>query len=310
MADHSAQLQRERERGKPAGIAAIVSGVLAAAFVFATQAITRGANVQDAGDNLRFFAQHKGQFLLPFVGRSISFLLLVLVVLYLYDATKYRRPKTPSATRILGVGGAAALGIATMLAYFGQRKAGADFLALGPLSPQEASKQADHLLTKTPLFQVSSFILLAGTLALAFWLVLNGLNALRAGLLSKFMGYLGVMLGPALVLLPFTPIILAVWLISLGAIFMDILPRGRPPAWASGEEMPWPTAADRHRQAGAGARPRRGERREVVEGTAAPAGGEPSGNGSGAPEVAEQAAPPAEGPVEPGSGRRRKRKRR
>lgn len=308
MADHSEQLQRERERGKPAGIAAILSGVLAAVFVFATQAITRSEDVTDSGDNLRFFAKHTGEFLLPFAARSISFLLLIPVVLYLYDATKYRHPRTPSATRILGIGGAAALGIATLLAYFGQRKAGAEFLELGALSPQEATKRADDLLAETPVFQASSFILLAGTLGLAFWLVLNSLNALRAGLLSKFMGYLGVMLGPALVLLPFTPIILAFWLISLGTIFMNILPRGRPPAWASGVKMPWPSAADRYRQ---GAPPGRGERGEVVEGTAeATGGGEPSGNGEAPAEIAEQAAAQATGEAEAAPARKRKRKRR
>jgi hypothetical protein len=71
---------------------------------------------------------------------------------------------------------------------------------------------------------------------------------MRAGLLSRFMGVLGVILG-ALFVLPLiaSPIIQLFWLIALGALFMNIWPGGgRGPAWETGEAVPWPAAHERY----------------------------------------------------------------
>src|SRR5436190_17605633 len=70
---------------------------------------------------------------------------------------------------------------------------------------------------------------------------------MRAGLLSRFMGVLGLILG-ALFVLPLiaSPIIQLFWLLALGALFMGLWPgAGRGPAWESGEAEPWPTPPSR-----------------------------------------------------------------
>jgi hypothetical protein len=54
------------------------------------------------------------------------------------------------------------------------------------------------------------------------------------------MGVLGIALGPAFVL-GFGSLILPIWLIALGVMFAGYWPRGLPPAWESGESLPWPS---------------------------------------------------------------------
>jgi hypothetical protein len=45
--------------------------------------------------------------------------------------------------------------------------------------------------------------------------------------------------------LGFGTLILPVWLIALGALFAGFWPRALPPAWESGEALPWPGAEER-----------------------------------------------------------------
>ena len=88
----------------------------------------------------------------------------------------------------------------------------------------------------------------AGTLAIAFSYVIIALNAMRAGLLSRFMGVLGIGVG-ALIVLPLLPqglpIVQMFWLGALGALFLGRWSGGRGPAWETGTAEPWPAAARR-----------------------------------------------------------------
>jgi hypothetical protein len=80
---------------------------------------------------------------------------------------------------------------------------------------------------------------IGGGLGLAFALVYGCLFAMRVGLLSRFWGSLGIALGvaAALGLFQFT----LLWFIYFGLLACGWLPKGRPPAWAAGEAVPWPT---------------------------------------------------------------------
>jgi hypothetical protein len=87
----------------------------------------------------------------------------------------------------------------------------------------------------------------AGTVGVAFLFVMLPLRARRVGLLTPFMGMLGVIAG-ALIVFPFASIsavVQAFWLGAVGALFLGRWPGGRGPAWESGEAEPWPPAAQR-----------------------------------------------------------------
>jgi len=91
--------------------------------------------------------------------------------------------------------------------------------------------------------------------------VLLALNAMRVGLLTRFMGVLGMITG-ALQILPIggpLPVVQAFWLIMLGILFLDRWPGGRPPAWASGKAEPWPSSQEVRAQRQKALAARRGE---------------------------------------------------
>ena len=67
------------------------------------------------------------------------------------------------------------------------------------------------------------------------------LNAMRVGLLTRFMGVLGIMAGVFLAFPFFSiPIVQAFWLVAAGILFLGKLPN-MPPAWETGRAEPWPT---------------------------------------------------------------------
>jgi hypothetical protein len=88
---------------------------------------------------------------------------------------------------------------------------------------------------------------LAGRLGLAFALGYTALWGMRTGLLTRFWGSLGIALGVAalLLLIQFT----LIWFLYFGLLAAGWLPRGRPPAWAAGEAIPWPTPGERAAEA-------------------------------------------------------------
>jgi hypothetical protein len=87
------------------------------------------------------------------------------------------------------------------------------------------------------------------------------LNAMRAGLLSRFMGILGIFVGILLVIPLGIPILQLFWFGALGLLLLNRWPGGRGPAWQTGEAMPWPGAAEQREEI----ERRRAEREGVQE---------------------------------------------
>ena len=91
------------------------------------------------------------------------------------------------------------------------------------------------------------------------WVVIC-LNAMRIGLLTRFMGVLGVICG-ALIVLPILsplPIVQTFWLGAMAVLLAKRWPSGVPPAWTSGEATPWPSQAEAREKRRAEMQRRRG----------------------------------------------------
>jgi hypothetical protein len=98
--------------------------------------------------------------------------------------------------------------------------------------------------------------MLAGGFALGFTLIMLCLNAMRAGLLTRFMGVLGMIVGATFVLpLDQQGVIRAFWLIALGFLIYGRWPSGTPQAWQTGEAVPWPSQAELREQRARGSEP-------------------------------------------------------
>jgi hypothetical protein len=217
--------------------------------------------------------------------QALGSLLAAGVLLYLFRATRRRRRELPGLVRWLILLAPALLLVAAVMNNLDLRdisdrftQSGAQTVLRAPPTAADraaAEKRCQRERGRTPGRQcvsrqaravkiaredrrakrllenersvVGSALGFGGTIALAFSYVMISLNAMRAGLLSRFLGVLGIIVG-MLVVLPLlpsaVPVIQIFWLGAVGVLILGRWPAGRGPAWESGEAQPWPTAAD------------------------------------------------------------------
>jgi hypothetical protein len=196
-------------------------------------------------------AQYAVDNALSFIGsafaRGLAPIALAWTMMFLGIATRARRPEFPRLAIYLPLVGAVLYFLGTVGAEIDRAIAFNQFLD----SPRTVSDARDLIssltITAALLAYVGQFILAAGVL-------LVSLNAMRAGLLTRFLGILGVVSGVVLVfpqLIPL-PLIQAFWLIALGLMLLGRSRTPLPPAWRTGNAEPWPSAreaAERRREA-------------------------------------------------------------
>jgi hypothetical protein len=234
------QLAEERSRGRLAAIAAVVSGVAFVGGAIWYQTINADApdgKNEDAGV-LRYFDEHGGEYLGASILQAFGILLLVFVAVHLYRATKARNPDQQGVVLVMGILGPVAFAGTTLVRAITYTILADDFVG----REVQSERVADDLLD-TPVLDVANALGLAGVLALGFWLVKGSLDAMRVGLLTRFMGVMGIALGPALIL-GFGLLVLPLWLIALGVLFLGRWPGGTPPAWVTGHAVPWGGGVD------------------------------------------------------------------
>jgi len=102
---------------------------------------------------------------------------------------------------------------------------------------------ATNAATEAPSRSFAVWIGLGGSIGFAFGLAYSALWAMRVGLLTRFWGSLGVALGIA-ALLPLIQFSI-LWFLYFAFLVAGWVPGGRPPAWAAGEAIPWPTPGEK-----------------------------------------------------------------
>ena len=139
--------------------------------------------------------------------------------------------------------------------------------------------EANHLTKGTGLLALQ-IVGQASALLLAVGFALVSLNALRQGLLTRFIGYLGIFAG-VLVLFQITqiPVVQGFWLLAVAYLISGRWPTGLPPAWRSGRSEPWPSQSEMRARRGAavgaggnGARPPNPFRKPTPKAEPQPAG--------------------------------------
>jgi Domain of unknown function (DUF4386) len=280
------QIAEERRRGRFAGVAAIAAALVFAAGELWSQSVNSDAPKGNRPAGLRFLDRHSSELIAASALRALALLLLVVATVHLYRAIKARNPDESGVVLVMGVYGPLAWAIGTVVVAVVLAISASHFVAR---RFQTIDAAEDAFRTA----QLIGLLAFSGLLALAFWLVKGCLDAMRVGLLSRFMGIIGVVIGPALVVTPFGSVLLPVWLLALGALFCGLWPRGAPPAWESGQAMPWPSSRERLEAAGEGA------------GLGGDRNGEVEAVGPGV-----QAPGPETQPAASAGGARRKRKRR
>ena len=228
---------------------------------------------------------------------AVSFLLALaalamgITLSHLYRSTKARRPELPTAAVALAIAGSitvavAELALAISVVIEAHKLAGA--------AHPTAEAARDALLPPTAL--AAGILRQLGVFMLGGGFILIALNAMRVGLLTRFMGVLGIIVG-GLFIIPLgasLPIVQAFWLAALGALFLGYWPPGLPPAWVTGAPQPWPTQQEVREQRMARKEQRSGEPRARRR----------------RPEPPETPAPEAPARPAHSSSKKRKRKRR
>jgi hypothetical protein len=100
--------------------------------------------------------------------------------------------------------------------------------------------EADKITGDNGTLQASQGLLFPAVLGLVVMMVYVSLQALRAGLVTRFLGSLGMALGASMILiLPIAVLGMLAWTGFLGLTFVGRVPGGRPPAWDAGKAIPW-----------------------------------------------------------------------
>ncbi len=171
------------------------------------------------------------------IASALGSLALASTLWYLWGSAITRDPKIkPRLIGIIAVIGCVLSGI-SVVAYVANYGIQAHhFVDHG----SQTYPEANALLTK-PTLVIPQITNDFGLLLVAVGYVMVSLNAMRVGLLTRFMGYLGIIAG-VLTIIPIVPIpiVSAYWLLALAYLFSGRWPSGVPPAWSSGRAEPWP----------------------------------------------------------------------
>jgi hypothetical protein len=278
--DRSRILEWEGSRLGPAGFATFgaVALIIASAFVIG------GISGDGDAEVLRSVHEHSSSLTLSSILQAGGFLLLVAPLVVLFRAAAARSDRMRHQLIGLVVAAPIFLAVSGVLTGIATNDAASSFVA-GEAKPgitvKEAAKecqselrdlgaeefgeefgggsQADALkqcgqttyedeeaseaIGDSSLHGAAIGFGLGGRLGLAVALLYSCLFAMRVGLLTRFWGSLGMALGVAALLLrvEFTMI----WFIYFGLLLIGRLPGGRPPAWAAGEAIPWPTPGEK-----------------------------------------------------------------
>jgi hypothetical protein len=233
-----------------------------------------------------YYQDHSAAIVASVVLVALGSVALGWALTYLAVAVRARRPEFPKLLLYLPLVAGALQGLSTILAAFGTNSAINSFL-----DGERTVDSADDI-AASGITLFAQLLGLPGALGLALAVVFVSLNAMRVGLLTRFMGVLGIITG-VLQILPFggpLPVVQCFWLLMLGVLFLGRWPGGEPPAWRTGDAEPWPTSAEVREQKARAAAERRGETWDP------PAEAEPE--------------PVGAGPSPATSARKRKRKRR
>jgi hypothetical protein len=234
------QLEREAA-GRRLAVAAIAGSVALQVLAVVVRGTVRppgnGTAPGAVLDLPRHLSEHAAAYIASAALLAGGYVLLAPVLDYLYRATKARRPEVPGVARVTAYAGPALL------------VAGLVVLEVVPVIRAQDyvhHQRADYFAARSVVDPgAAGGLLPAGAFALGFAFVITSLNAMRVGLLTRFMGVLGIIVGVLVAIQSTAPTpILWFWLGALAYLFAGRWPGGVPPAWRTGRAEPWPSAQE------------------------------------------------------------------
>lgn len=233
-------LERESRGARLAGFAALAVAPLYILSLILDQSSAVPLGGIDT-ERYRVIDDSSGELLISAVMRAIAFGLLTLPLLYLFRAAQARSPRVSGPMIGFVFIGPLLLAIQVIFVWVGQTQVASDFVTQAAVGG-DIYNLLDDLVEDSTVFTIAASLLFPAVLGLLVAMIYVPLQAMRAGLLSRFFATLGMALGAAtLFILPAISLLaLVLWVGWLGLLILDRTPRGRPPAWAAGEAIPWP----------------------------------------------------------------------
>ncbi len=227
----------------------------AALCAFATVALyvisvllEQSSGLQTSGpdsEQVRSFHDHSGALLFSTLVRSVGFLLLSVPLLYLFQAARARSERVHRTMVGFAFIGPVLLAVQGVVSWAASKQIGDDFVAMAGATDRPVAL-AERLIDDSSLRETATALLLPAILGLMVALLYISLQAMRTGLLTRFAGSLGMALGVAMILvLPVALLLFLLWLLYVGLLFLGRVPGGKPPAWTTGEAIPWPTPGEK-----------------------------------------------------------------
>ena len=165
--------------------------------------------------------QHPAVPILGAIIYGLGSLAIFFAMAYLFRATRARRPGMPQIALILAAVGSVGFGVGRAVSEIARYLGAHSFVD----AADKTNSAASDALSPTATL-VGQLIWETSALALGFGIAIISLNAMRVGLLTRFMGVLGVIVGVAVA--PILPIdqqgiIRVFWLAALGMLFLGRL---------------------------------------------------------------------------------------
>jgi len=277
MSSRRAQVAWEQRWARPTSLATLAAIGLLVASALVVISLSGGGEAA----SLREVYEHSPSITLSSILQGVAFALLVVPLVYLFRAAAARSDRVRAQFLPLIVAAPLALAVASVLNGVAANEAASDFVAgksTTSLTTKEAAKEcrseqkedaaefrdefgagaaaisdcssrqleddeAKNAISDASMQRLAEGLQFGGALALAFALVYSCLYAMRVGLLTRFWGSLGMALGVASVLglFQFT----LIWFLYFALLAAGWVPGGKPPAWAAGEAIPWPTPGEK-----------------------------------------------------------------
>lgn len=280
MSSKTQTLEWERRWSVPVAIATF----LAVALLLGSNLATQVSGTGDA-EILRSTHEHSGSVLLTGAMQALAFLLLAAPLFYLFKVVSARSDRVRSqlvglvviAPLFLAVSGALTIGARGEAAdqfVAGEAKSTLSAREAGEKCHSELKKEgakdfaeeyepaagetalaacdrrqveddeASNAVAEASLASLVSGLGIAGGLGFMIALFYSGLWAMRTGIMARLWASLGMAAGVAFLLGPLFVITL-LWFVYFGLLVLGKVPGGRPPAWAAGEAIPWPTPGEK-----------------------------------------------------------------
>lgn len=243
-------LEREQRWARPAAIAAILSAPLYIGAMFIDQGgeaptLTALLRIGLQTDRFRAIDSTDPELIVGAALRTVAFLLLAGALLYLFKAVEARSERVSGAMIGFAFIGPILLAVQGVLATVAQTRVASDFVTQASPGGDVFTLLEDLIDNSTGL-EIASSLAFPTILAMLVVMIYYSLQAMRVGLLTRFLGTLGMALGVAFVFIApsLTLLMTVLWFMWLGLTFIDRTPGPRPPAWEAGVAIPWPRPGD------------------------------------------------------------------